>query len=177
MATSWTDPNLSKLPVKTTYMDQIRNALKLELVRRGKSAAFTDPTLNPGVNSSRALHVQELRNLVWSINGVTDANYTGGAVNMAQTVMRATHIQELRQQVNNLENKPMVAAATDCRDGSCMGLCISCTATCTGSCVNSCATGCNSNCTGTCTGTCTGSCTGGCSSCAGCSSCSGCGPW
>lgn len=174
MATSWTDPTLSGKKATSAYMDQLRNALKLELVRRGQTAAFTDPTLSPNINTQRAIHVNELHKLIWNINGYT--GYTDGTVMIGTTRIRAVHLEELRKQVNNLENKPTVDKVSDCR-GGCVGLCISCTATCTGSCVNSCSLGCNSNCTGTCKGSCTGSCTGGCTSCNGCNSCTGCGPW
>jgi len=68
-AAAWTDPTLTAglTPIKAIHITELRAALNAVYAKRGRALpAYTDPTLAAGT-TSKAAHIQELRNAVSSL--------------------------------------------------------------------------------------------------------------
>jgi hypothetical protein len=64
-AVAWTDPTLSGGMIKAIHITELRAALNAVYTRLSRTLpSYTDPTIVPGQTTSKAAHVQELRNAV-----------------------------------------------------------------------------------------------------------------
>jgi hypothetical protein len=64
-AVTWTDPTLSGGIIRAIHITELRTALNAVYTRLSRTLpSYTDPTIVPGQTTSKAAHVQELRNAV-----------------------------------------------------------------------------------------------------------------
>ena len=64
-AVTWTDPTVNGGMIKAIHITELRAALNAVYTRLSRTRpSYTDPTIVPGQTTSKAAHVQELRNAV-----------------------------------------------------------------------------------------------------------------
>jgi hypothetical protein len=61
-ATTYTDPNPTRVQVKQVHINELRNALTPALAALGKAAVYSEPVVSRGT-PIRAIHFQEIRNM------------------------------------------------------------------------------------------------------------------
>ena len=59
---TWTDPNLTGLPVMASHIQEMRSAFVAAYSAAGRPPpSFADPTLVPGATVIKAIHIAQLR--------------------------------------------------------------------------------------------------------------------
>lgn len=176
--TAWSDTIAPGAPIAARAIEELRAAIRAEIVGRRKLGAFTpvDEAVTPDM-PVKAAHTQEL---ITQLDKVSPQGVSVAPGDLIQT----TTLNLLRANINTYEAAPQFKPGSSGCNAGCTGLCTSCTGTCTGGCTScsSCSgcSGCGSGCANGCSGCsgcsgcgsgCSSSCTGGCKT--GCSSCSG----
>lgn len=177
--TAWSDTVARGAPIAARSIEELRAAIRAEIVGRRKLGTFTpvDEVVTPGM-PVKAAHTQEL------ITQLDKVSPQGVSVAPGELIRAAT-LNLLRTNINTYEAAPQYKPGNSGCNAGCTGLCSSCTGTCTGGCTSctSCSgcSGCGSGCANGCSGCsgcsgcgsgCASACTGGCKT--GCSGCSGC---